>query len=192
MASLDTGSGFVTKKGEAMLNKQLEEALSRQTNAELYSGHLYLSMSAYLGSVDLPGAANWMKVRAQEKLTQAEAFFDFVKERGGQVKREDVGTLPAEWDSALAAFESAYAHERKVTELINDLVALARAEKDDATACFLQWFVAEQAEEESSARAIVKKLTLVGDEKGGLMTVVDRQLGRRRSRLPVESAVEDK
>ncbi len=161
-----------------MLGKQTEDALNRQLNAELYSAYLYLSMSAYFQSVDLPGAANWMKVQVQEELVHAEKFFDFVNERGGRVKLEEIETPPAEWDSALAAFEAAYAHEQKVTGLINDLADLARSQKDHATENFLQWFVAEQVEEEASAEAVMKKLGLAGEAKGALF-MIDSDLGRR-------------
>jgi ferritin len=162
-----------------VLSRKIEDALNRQLNAELYSAYLYLSMSAHFRSADLPGAASWMKIQAQEELAHAEKFFDFVNERGGRVKLAEISTPPAEWDSALAAFEAACAHEQKVTGLITNLVGLARSEKDRATETFLQWFVDEQAEEESSVGAIVKKLALVGDEESSLVAVVDGELGLR-------------
>ena len=50
-----------------MLNKKIEEAINKQINAELWSAYLYLSMSAYFESENLPGFANWMKVQYQEE-----------------------------------------------------------------------------------------------------------------------------
>ena len=85
---------------------------------------------------------------------------------------------PVEWSSPKAPFDDAYAHEQKVTGLINHLVDLAIAEKDHATNNFLQWFVAEQVEEEASADAVVKKLKLVGEEGDGLF-MLDKELGLR-------------
>ena len=41
-------------------------------------------------------------------------------------------------------------------------------EKDYTTHNFLQWFVAEQIEEEALARTIIDKLNLIGDDKAGL------------------------
>lgn len=170
-----------------MLGKKIEDALNRQLNAELYSAYLYLSMSAYFQSANLSGAANWMKIQAQEELVHAEKFFDFVNERGGLVKLNEIEMPPAEWDSALPAFEAVCTHEQKVTWLISDLVDLARSEKDHATESFLQWFVAEQVEEESSAIAVVKKLKLAGDARGALF-MVDSELGRRVFAPPAANA----
>jgi ferritin len=84
----------------------------------------------------------------------------------------------SEWSSPLNAFEAAYAHEQKVTGLINDLVSLASRAQDNATYNFLQWFVSEQVEEEASVDDVVKKLTLMADAPGGLF-ILDRELSQR-------------
>jgi ferritin len=78
----------------------------------------------------------------------------------------------------LAVFEAVYVHEQKVTGLINDLVDLAIKEKDHATNTFLQWFVNEQVEEESSADEVVQQLKMMENAPGG-MFMLDRELGQR-------------
>ena len=50
-----------------MINARLEEVINKQINAELYSAYLYLSMSAYFQSINLPGFANWMRVQFDEE-----------------------------------------------------------------------------------------------------------------------------
>ena len=51
---------------------------------------------------------------------------------------------------------------------INELVHITLGEKDYATHNFLQWYVSEQIEEESTAKTILDKIHLIGDDKGGL------------------------
>lgn len=161
-----------------MIKGKIEKALNDQINAEMYSSYLYLSMSSYFSSINLNGFATWMRVQAQEELTHAMKFYDYVIERGGRVTVKAIEAPPAEWDSPLKVFEHVYTHEQKVTGLINDLVNLAIAEKDHATTAFLQWFVTEQVEEESSADEIVQKVKLVGDQGAGLL-MLDQELGQR-------------
>lgn len=161
-----------------MIKNKIEKALTSQINAEMYSSYLYLSMSSYFSSINLNGFANWMRVQAQEELTHAMKFYDYVIERGGRVTVAAIEAPPAKWDSPLQVFEHVYTHEQKVTGLINDLVNLAIAEKDHATTAFLQWFVTEQVEEESSADEIVQKVKLVGDQGAGLL-MLDQELGQR-------------
>jgi len=42
----------------------------------------------------------------------------------------------------------------------------------------LQWFVAEQVEEEANASEILDQLKMIGDEKRSLF-MIDRELGQR-------------
>ncbi|MGM0366398.1 MAG: ferritin [Actinomycetota bacterium] len=161
-----------------MISKKLEGAINEQINAELFSSYLYLSMSAYFESVNLPGFANWMKIQAQEELFHAMKFFDFVNERGGKVELKDIKASQWQWETPLEVFEHVYSHEQKVTGLINNLVEMAVGEKDHATNNFLQWYVAEQVEEEATANGIVQKLKLMGDS-GNALFMIDQELGKR-------------
>jgi ferritin len=162
----------------AMLSKKMEGAINKQINAEIYSSYLYLSMAAYSESLGLEGFANWFKVQAQEELVHAMKFFAYVCERGGRVVLGAIEAPPTEWKSPLAVFEATLAHEQKVTGLINKLVALARQEPDPATENVLQWFVAEQVEEEGSADKIRQKITLVGGQ-GDALFLIDKDLATR-------------
>ncbi len=162
----------------AMLNEKVEEALNKHLNAEFYSAYLYLSMAAYFHSANLDGLANWMRVQVQEELAHTMKFFDYINERAGRVVLTAVEGPPSEWDSPLAVFEDAYRHEQHVTSLINGLVDLALEMRDHGTNNFLQWFVAEQVEEEASVDEVVQKLKLVGDDPNGLF-MIDRELAQR-------------
>lgn len=168
-----------------MLSDRIQKAINEQVNAELYSAYMYAAMSMYFESVDMSGAAGWMAAQAGEELEHAWMFTDYLNERGGRVVLESVEKPPVEWKSVLDAFESALAHEEKVSSLINGLVTLAREENDHMTDNFLQWFVAEQVEEEASAGEVVRKLKLAGDSGGG-MYMIDRELGQRTPSRPAE------
>ena len=167
-----------------MLSKQMEEAINKQINAEIYSSYLYLSMCAYFESISLTGSASWMRQQAQEEMFHAMKMFDYVNERGGRVIMQTVEQPETEWTSAADVFENVLSHEQKVTGLINDLVNLALDERDHATNIFLQWFVSEQVEEEATAGEIVDKLKLIGNDANGLF-MLDRELGQRQFTWPV-------
>ncbi len=161
-----------------MLNLKIQDAFNEQINAELYSSYLYLSMSAYFDSQTLPGMANWMRIQAQEELTHAMKFVDFVNERDGRVLLKGIEGPKIEWASPLDVFEETLAHERKVTGLINELVNLSLDERDHASTSFLQWFVTEQVEEESNAKTLVDRLKLAGNHPVALY-MLDGQLSLR-------------
>lgn len=160
-----------------MMKPKIEKAFNDQINWEMYSGYIYLAMSAYFADKGLSGCARWMKNQAGEELFHAMKMYDYVFERGGRVALKAIGGPQAEWKSPLDAFETALEHERGVTDRINKMMDLAIKERDHASASFLQWYVDEQVEEEDNVSDIVAKLKLIGD--GGAMYHLDKELGSR-------------
>ena len=161
-----------------MISQNIQDALNEQVNAELYSAYMYLSMATYFESANLSGFANWMNIQTQEEVSHTMKIYKFIEERMGRVILKAIDGPPTEWDSPLAAFEAVFAHEQKVTGLINGLVDLAIKENDHATRGFLQWFVDEQVEEEASADAIVQQLKLMKDAPGALY-MLDKETAQR-------------
>lgn len=161
-----------------MFSERMEKAINDQINWELYSSYLYLSMSAYFESVNLKGFSNWMRIQAMEELTHFKRFYDFVIARGGRVALMEIKAPSVKWDSPLDTFENVLKHEQHVTSRINDLVDLSLEIKDHATNSFLQWFIDEQVEEESSVDEIIQSLKLNENNPGGLF-MIDKELAQR-------------
>ncbi|MCK9629243.1 MAG: ferritin [Bacteroidales bacterium] len=171
------------------INPQVEEALNKQMNAEFWSAHLYLSMSAYFETRALKGFANWMKIQYQEELTHAIKIFDYINSRGGVVKLEAIPEVPVKWNSILEVFQETYNQECKVTASIHECYEVALAQRDHAAANMLQWFIDEQSEEEENALQIVDQLNLIGQENGQAIYHLDKELGTRVFVDPTQPAV---
>lgn len=153
--------------------------INKQINAELYSSYLYLAMAAYCAEINLQGAANWYQSQAYEEVTHAMKFYNFLIERGERVMLDAIQKPEKlEWKNLLEVFEHGLSHEKKVTDMINNLVKIARENNDYATEYFLQWYVNEQVEEEANASEYVEKLKLVGDSPQGLF-MIDAELAKR-------------
>ena len=161
-----------------MLNPKVEEAINEQINAELYSAFLYLSMSAYFQRQNLPGFAKWTYVQYLEETTHALKFFNYVNERGGSVKLAAIKEPPTEWRNPVEVFDAIYKHEQLVTSLIYRIVDIAIQERDHASNNMLQWYVAEQVEEEGNASLILEQLKRIGNAQESLY-VLDKELGMR-------------
>lgn len=170
-----------------MISKEMQKAINEQINAELHSAYLYLSMVSYFKSLNLDGFAQWMTVQTQEEISHAMKFFNFVLERGGKAVLQPIEGPAIEWDSPQAAFEAAYKHEQYITGRIDDLVQLARQEKDTASEIMLQWYVTEQVEEEANADGVIQKLKMLAGAPGG-MFMLDRELVARVFAPPAAGA----
>jgi ferritin len=161
-----------------MLTDPVENALNEQINAELFSEYLYLAMAAYYEDQGLAGFSSWMRAQADEENAHAMRLYEYIHERDGRVRLDSIESPPTEWDSPQSAFKAAYDHEVKISGMIDDLVAIAREENDNATENMLQWFVAEQVEEEATTQDILDKLRHVGEDGTGLL-MLDQELGQR-------------
>ncbi len=167
-----------------MISAKMQEAFNNQINKEFYSSYLYLSMAAHLESIGLAGFSNWMRIQAQEENFHGMAMFDYVLERGGNVKLESFPTPPHSWENVLDIFQEVLKHEEYVSSLINDLADVAEAERDRASLAFTQWFITEQVEEEASANDMIAKLKLV-NLNGDAVFSMDKEAAARVFVAPV-------
>ena len=151
-----------------MLKKKIEKALNAQVARESESSQFYLAMASWAEVEGFAGVSEFLYRHSDEERFHMLKLVKFVNERGG---RAEVPALPEpkkDFKDLTEIFEALFKHETKVTEEINNIVDLCLAEKDYTTHNFLQWYVAEQLEEEALARTILDKLNLIGNDKGGL------------------------
>lgn len=161
-----------------MFSQVVHDKMNQQIMHEMYSAYMYLSMSAQCESANLPGFAKWLRMQADEEMEHAMKFYDFIHERGGKVTLLAIDQPPSEFGAPREIFEQVYAHEQKVTGLINSIYEVALKENDYPSQIFLHWFIDEQVEEESNSSQILETLKMIGESPNGLF-MLDRQLGKR-------------
>jgi ferritin len=164
-----------------MLSESMQAALNEQINAELCSAYRYLSMSAYCEANNLAGFARWMRRQSQEEVSHALKIFDYVVDQNGRVILKAVAQPPAEYRSMTDVWQQTLDHERHVSGLIHKLYELAGRENDYATQSMLQWFVAEQVEEEKTASRILEEVKMIGSSTSALL-FLDRHVGKEADR----------
>lgn len=161
-----------------MVSEKIITLVNEQITKEQYAAQLYLSMSAWFYAQDLEGIGNYFRVQSKEELMHADKMFDYVNDIGGQIILNEVPKPPHEFNNAQEIFEKALDHERLVTKSIFNIVKAANEEGDFATTSFLQWFINEQVEEESSASTLVSKIKMVKDNPSALY-LFDQELAQR-------------
>lgn len=158
-----------------MILSKIEIALNRQIDLEGYSSMYYLAMASWCQVKGYNGVAAFLYQHSDEERLHMLKLFHYINDRGGH------GIVPAfaapqkDFKDIHEIFEIVLSHEIMVSHEINGLVELCIEEKDYTTHNFLQWYVAEQIEEETLARNIIDKLKLIGEDKGG-MYLFDRDL----------------
>jgi len=158
-----------------MLNKKIEKALNDQIKIEAESSQAYLAMASWADAAGFPGTAGFLYAHSDEERMHMLKLISFVNDRGGQAVIPALVQPPKEYKNLQNVFNLLHEHEQKVTSEIHTVVDICLKEKDYTTHNFMQWYVAEQIEEETLARTILDKLKLLGTESGALY-MFDRDL----------------
>lgn len=164
-----------------MLTKGMIDKLNEQINLEFYSSNLYLQMSAWCEDKGYVGAAEFLRVHAQEELGHMHRLFNYISETGAMPLIGAIEAPPSKFKSLVEVFQKTYKHEKLVTSKINDLADAAMGAKDYSTFQFLQWYVAEQHEEEKLFKSILDKIELLGEDGKGLFFVDKELIGLART-----------
>jgi ferritin len=158
-----------------MLKKKVEDALNAQILKEEHSSRIYLAMAIWCEANGYPGAAAFLYRQSDEERMHQLKLVHYVNDRGGKAVIGSLETPEASYNSLVDVFQKVMKHEQYITESINDVYAITLEEKDYTTGNFLQWYINEQIEEESTMSTILDKLNLVGDQKGGMFHI-DKEL----------------
>ena len=158
-----------------MSDNQIEKALNQQIAKEANSSQLYLSMANWAEQNGLSGISQFLYMHADEERMHMLKLIKFVNERGGAAEIPSLESPKDKFSTIEELFQDLLNHEIMVTNSINEIVHLCIELKDYTTHNFMQWYVAEQLEEEALARSILDKIKLIGNDKGGLY-LLDRDI----------------
>ncbi|MBS1645801.1 MAG: ferritin [Bacteroidetes bacterium] len=158
-----------------MINKKIEKALNRQVVLEAEASQYYLAMASWAENNGYNGVAAFFYRHSDEERIHMLKLIKYINERGGCAEISALSKPRAHFSSLNDIFQDLLKQEITVSGEINDLIEICLKEKDYTTHNFLQWYVAEQIEEEALARTMLDKLKLIGSDKGGLY-LFDRDL----------------
>ncbi|MFN2395967.1 MAG: ferritin [Bacteroidales bacterium] len=161
-----------------MLTKKLEKVLNEQVEKEGYAAQLYLAMASWADSKGLEGISSWFYAQHMEEIEHMLKFIQYINERGGHAIVPKIDQPPREFKGIKQAFEASLEHEQMVTKSINNIVGNCLDEKDFTTHNWIQYFVDEQLEEESSVQGLLDKLDLLGE---GNLYMFDRDIMAMRA-----------
>ena len=151
-----------------MLNQEMSNALNGQLIFEAKASMQYLAMASWAETNGFNGVAEFFYTHADEERAHMLKIMKFINERGGQAIVPSIDGVQTDFKDIHDLFDFFMQSEEKVTENVNKLVYEALQGKNFTVHKFLQWFVAEQMEEEALARTILDKLSIIGNDKSGL------------------------
>jgi ferritin len=171
-----------------MLTKKVEEILNAQVEKEGFSSNLYLAMASWAEAQGYAGISQWLYIQAEEEHKHMLKLLHYVNDSGGHAIVPAFKQPPVTYADVKKLFEQVYGHEQAITIAINEIVSVTTAEKDYTTSHWIQWYVQEQIEEEKSARTILDKLRLLGNDS---LYLFDRDILSLRSKSTADGGVKE-
>ncbi len=169
------------------MDAKVYDLINDQINKELYSAYLYLAIADYYADAGLDGYANFYTIQAQEERDHALIFRKYLLENDEMPALKAIDAPDKEFHDFMEPLKAAYEHEQYVTGLIDNIYKVA-SEAHDYRACqFLQWFIDEQMEEEDTARDMITKMELFGEDRHSLYEL-DVKLQARAYSAPAKLA----
>lgn len=149
----------------------LTQAFTRQIGNELGASMQYIAIANYFTLETLPELAKFFYAQADEERMHAMKFVHFLLDVGAVVEMPAIAAPKSSFGGAEEAVALALGNEETVTSQIYALVDQAREERHHAAQRFLDWFVTEQQEEESTMNDLLAIVRRAGPN--GLLHVED-------------------
>jgi ferritin len=142
--------------------------MNEQVGHEFAASQQYVAIAVYYDGETLPLLAAHFYRQALEERNHAMMLVQYLLDADHDVSIPGVEAPQTTFASLVEPVELALAQEKRVTEQISALTALAREENDLVGEQFMHWFLAEQREEVSSMSAL---LSVVQRSKDNLLLV---------------------
>ena len=121
--------------------------LNEQIAHEYAAHQQYVACAVYYDAETLPQLARFFYAQALEERDHAMMMVQYLLDADEPVQIPGVSAPQVDFPDVVAPIALALDQERRVTEQINALAAVARNENDYTSEQFMQWFIKEQVEE---------------------------------------------
>ena len=152
-----------------IINSKVVDAMNAQIQSEFGASVQYIAIAVYFDDLGLPELASFFYRQSEEERDHGMKFVHFLIEAGAKPLIPGLPDMQNEFNSPADAVQFALDQEIKVTNQINDIMAIAVEQNDFASQTFLQWFVTEQVEEVDSMNTLLDTI----NHSGNIMLLVE-------------------
>jgi ferritin len=133
-----------------MPSERFIDALNDQVAREFAAAHQYTAIGAYYADETYPQLSSFFYEQAEEEREHALKMVGYLQDTNSPVKFTGIDAPRTDFEDHIAPIRLALDQEKSVTVSISELFEVARETRDFRSEQFLQWFLEEQTEEESS------------------------------------------
>ena len=140
-----------------MAAPQFVAKLNEQLGYEFGAHQQYVAIAAYYDALTMPQMAALFYQQALEERDHAMMMVQYLIDADERAVTPGVAAPQVDFGDIVSPV--ALAQEKRVTDQINALAALARSEGDYSSEQFMQWFIKEQVEEVATMSDLLAVVT---------------------------------
>jgi len=178
-----------SKRLQTAINDEVAALLNEQIRLEAIASAKYLAMASWCDEKGLENSAEFFYEQSDEERMHMLKLFRYLQDGGSKAISPDVDGIQHEFSSLREIFVSVLEQEIAVTHAIHKIVAACRNAGDFSTENFMQWFIAEQIEEEHIARRLIELVDIIGTEGQGLY-MIDIEVSKIRDNIAKDALAE--
>jgi ferritin len=158
-----------------MASPRFVKQLNVQIGNEFAAHQQYIACAVYYDALTMPQMARFFYRQAVEERGHAMMMVQYLLDADEEVAIPGVEAPQNRFDDVVAPVKLALDQEKRVTEQVNQLTAVAREDNDYASDQFMQWFIKEQVEEVATMSALLAVVTRSHDDVESIEEWVARE-----------------
>ena len=139
-----------------MASQAFVEKLNEQIGHELGAHNQYVAIAVHYDAETLPRLASFFYAQALEERDHAMMMVRYLLDADAEPRIPALPAPETDFGDLVEPVALALEQERRVSEQINALAALARGDGDLSSEQFMQWFIKEQVEEVSTVSDLLR------------------------------------
>ena len=151
--------------------------LNEQIGHEFAAHQQYVAIAVHYDAETLPQLARFFYRQALEERDHAMMMVQYLIDADAEVMIPGVSAPRPSFDDIVAPVALALDQERRVTEQINGLAAVAREAGDYTSEQFMQWFFKEQVEEVATMSDLLRVVERSKDDPMEIENFMAREFG---------------
>lgn len=160
-----------------MASPRFVKQLNVQIGSEFAAHQQYVACAVHYDALTMPQMARFFYRQALEERDHAMMMVQYLLDADEDVAVPGVEAPQSHFEDVVAPVRLALDQEKRVTEQINQLTAIAREDHDFASDQFMQWFIKEQVEEVATMSDLLAVVTRSKDDVESIEEWVVREGG---------------
>ena len=158
-----------------MASPRFVKQLNVQIGNEFAAHQQYVACAVYYDALTMPQMARFFYRQALEERDHAMMMVRYLLDADEEVSIPGVAAPQSTFEDIVQPVQLALDQEKRVTEQINQLTALAREDNDFASDQYMQWFLKEQVEEVATMSSLLTVVTRSKDDVESIEEWVARE-----------------